>query len=97
MPPQEYCNYIVNDEVKLSKIINMKDPLILLSRSIDWRYFDNELGKTYNSIIGRPGINTIRQPVKYCSYFHYEPCQSCSGKARHKKTKKRTDRSGHYH
>ena len=48
MAPEKYSNYIVNNKVKLSKIINMKDPLILLSKNIDWDFFDNELGKTYN-------------------------------------------------
>ncbi len=41
-------------KMELDKIVNKKDPLIILSTLIDWDYFHNEFSKHYKGKTGKP-------------------------------------------
>ncbi len=41
-------------KMELDKIVDKKDPLIILSNLIDWDYFHNEFSKHYKGKTGKP-------------------------------------------
>ncbi len=51
---------------RLDQMIDLKHPLVRLSRAIDWDYFEREFGKYYSERTGCPG-----KPVRLLVGLHY--------------------------
>jgi len=51
---------------RLDQIIDLKHPLVILSKRLDWSVFEQEFGSTYHNSDGRPGA-----PIRVYVGLHY--------------------------
>lgn len=57
--------------VELSKIIDLKHPLVKLARRANWKRLDKIFGSTYCTDRGRPGVSTrMMVALHYLKYTH---------------------------
>ncbi|MFA7711547.1 MAG: IS5 family transposase [Candidatus Neomarinimicrobiota bacterium] len=62
---------------RLDQIIDLKHPLCVLAKQIDWEYFDQKFGGQYVDQIGRPGIPTrIMVSLHYLKHTYNESDES---------------------
>ena len=51
---------------RLDQILNPTHPLCVLSKKIEWEYFEEEFGRLYVEEVGRPGV-----PIRLLVGLHY--------------------------